>query len=112
MIQKYKKQLLIIGSAIAASIGLRLLGLEIAPIFAVPFLIGALDDFGIAFSNKTLRKFYEQAITPAVTNSDYEGEIKDFGDRLRILSFLHDISISSYSAGTDMSTQSLFDTSE
>lgn len=72
----------------------------------------ALDNFGINFAAKVLRKFYEQAVTPAVTNTDYEGEIKAFGDRLRILSFLHDISISAYTAGTDMVTQPLFDTSE
>ena len=72
----------------------------------------ALNDFGISFSSRVLRKFYEQAITPAVTNSDYEGEIKAFGDRLRILSFLHDISTSDYSAGSDMATQPLFDNSE
>ena len=72
----------------------------------------ALDNFGINFASKVLRKFYETAITPAVTNTDYEGEIKAFGDRLRILSFLHDISTAAYTAGSDMSTQSLFDTSE
>lgn len=42
----------------------------------------------------------------------YEGEIKEFGDRVRILSFLHDIATNTYAAGSDMSTQSLFDTSE
>lgn len=72
----------------------------------------ALNNFGIAFASKVLRKFYEQAVTPAVSNKDYEGEIKAFGDRVRILSFLHDIAQNDYSAGTDMSTQSLFDTSE
>ena len=72
----------------------------------------AINDFGINFASKVLRKFYETAVTPAVVNKDYEGEIKAFGDRLRILSFLHDISISEYTAGTDMSTQPLFDTSE
>jgi hypothetical protein len=72
----------------------------------------ALDNFGINFAESVLRKFYEQAITPAVTNKDYEGKIKAFGDRLRILSFLHDISTAVYTAGTDMGTQSLFDTSE
>ena len=72
----------------------------------------AINDFGISFASRVLRKFYEQSLTPAVTNRDYEGEIKEFGDRLRILSFLHDISTSDYSAGTDMSTQPLFDNSE
>src|SRR3990167_3932490 len=72
----------------------------------------AIDNFGINFAGKVLRKFYETAVTPAITNTDYEGEIKEFGDRLRILSFLHDISTAAYTAGSDMSTQSLFDTSE
>lgn len=73
---------------------------------------GAFNDFGINFATKVLRKYYETALTPALTNKDYEGEIKAFGDRVRILSFLHDILTSDYTAGTDMSTQSLFDTSE
>ena len=72
----------------------------------------ALNDFGISFASRVLRKFYEQAITPAVTNRDYEGQVKAFGDRLRILSFLHDISTATYAAGSDMATQSLYDTSE
>ena len=59
----------------------------------------AIDNFGINFASKVLRKFYETAITPAVTNTEYEGEIKAFGDRLRILSFLHDISTATYTAG-------------
>src|SRR3990167_4449454 len=73
---------------------------------------GAMDDFGINFANRVYRKFYKNAITPAVTNKDYEGEIKEFGDRVRILSFLHDISVSTYTAGSDMSTQALFDTTD
>ncbi|MBI1834112.1 MAG: hypothetical protein HYR90_04805 [Candidatus Andersenbacteria bacterium] len=73
---------------------------------------GAIDDFGINFAGKVLRKYYEQALTPAVTNKDYEGEIKEFGDRVRILSFLHDILTATYTAGSDMATQTLFDTNE
>src|SRR3990167_539102 len=72
----------------------------------------ALNDFGINFHRGVLRKFYENALTPVLTNNQYEGEIKAFGDRLRLLSFLHDIQISDYAAGTDMSVQPLFDTSE
>src|SRR3990167_1990914 len=72
----------------------------------------ALNDFGIKFHRRVLRKFYENAITPVVCNTDYEGEIKDFGDRLRIMSFLHDIQVSDYTQGTDMGTQPLFDNSE
>lgn len=73
---------------------------------------GAIDDFGINFHRKVLRKFYEEAITPVITNNQYEGEIKEFGDRLRLLSFLHDIQTSDYTAGSDMGVQTLFDTSE
>mgnify|MGYP001559816070 CR=1 FL=1 len=73
---------------------------------------GAIDDFGINFSKKVLRKFYESAITPAVVNRNYEGVIKSFGDRIRILSILHDVQLNDYTAGTDMSVQVLFDTSE
>src|SRR3990167_982999 len=73
---------------------------------------GAIDDFGINFHRKVLRKFYENAITPAVVNRNYEGEIKDFGDRIRLLSFLMDIQFSDYTAGTDMGNQALYDTSE
>lgn len=72
----------------------------------------ALNDFGINFASQVLRKYYETALTPALTNKDYEGEIKEFGDRVRILSFLHDILTATYTAGTDMTTQALFDTSE
>lgn len=73
---------------------------------------GAIDDFGINFHRKVLKKFYEEAITPVITNNQYEGEIKEFGDRLRLLSFLHNIQTSDYTAGTDMGVQTLFDTSE
>lgn len=73
---------------------------------------GAIDDFGINFHRQVLKKFYEEAITPVITNNQYEGEIKEFGDRLRLLSFLHDVQTSDYTAGTDMGVQTLFDTSE
>ena len=73
---------------------------------------GAIDDFGVNFHRKVLRKFYENAITPAVVNKNYEAEVKEFGDRIRLLSFLMDIQFSDYTAGTDMSSQALFDTSE
>ena len=72
----------------------------------------AINDFGINFHRSVLRKYYENAVTPAIVNTNYEGEIKEFGDRLRLLSFLHDIQLSDYTAGSDMGVQSLFDTSE
>ena len=36
----------------------------------------ALSNFGEQFAAKTLRRFYAAALTPAITNSNYEGDIK------------------------------------
>ena len=69
----------------------------------------ALANFGEQFALKTLRKFYASAITPTVTNQDYEGEIKKAGDRVNILSFLSDVTLTDYVAGTDMNTESIVD---
>lgn len=68
-----------------------------------------LSNFGEQFAAKTLRKFYQTAVTPMITNTDYEGEIKKAGDRVNILSFLNDIALNDYSAGTDMNTESVVD---
>ncbi len=72
----------------------------------------ALDNFGQQFAVKTLRKFYQTAVTPAITNTDYEGDIKQAGDRVNILSFLGDLTLSDYTAGSDMSTESIYDTND
>jgi hypothetical protein len=72
----------------------------------------SLSNFGEQFAAKTLRKFYQTAITPSITNSDYEGEIKKAGDRVNILSFLSDITLGDYSAGSDMSTESIVDSED
>ena len=101
--QRHWKTLLLVAGSIAATLKTGV---------PMPIFVLAIDDFGINFANRVLRKFYERAVTPAVTNTDYEGEIKEFGDRVRILSFLHDISVSTYTAGTDMTTQALFDTTD
>lgn len=70
----------------------------------------AIDNFGIAFASKTRRRAWQMAVSPSVTNTDYEGEIKAFGDTLRILMFLAaGGSLSDYSAGSDMSTETLYD---
>lgn len=36
------------------------------------------------WSRRLLDRFYEEAIVPNIVNLDYEGEIKQFGDRVRI----------------------------
>ena len=69
----------------------------------------ALTNFGEQFAAKTVRKFYSQAITPVITNDNYEGEIKKAGDRVNILSFLNDITLSDYVTGTDMSSETIVD---
>jgi len=72
----------------------------------------ALDNFGIQFAQKTERRFWQSAVTPMIANTKYEGEIKKAGDTVRILSFLHEITFEDYVAGTDMTTQALFDSQD
>lgn len=69
----------------------------------------SLTNFGQQFANKTVRKFYQTAVTPAITNTNYEGQIRMAGDRLNLLSFLSDITMSDYVAGTDMPVESPVD---
>src|ERR1700751_4304468 len=69
----------------------------------------SLSNFGQQFATKTLRKFYQTAVTPVITNTNYEGDIKQAGDRVNILSFLNDVQLSDYTAGTDMTVESIVD---
>ena len=55
---------------------------------------------------------YQNAVFPAITNSNYEGEIKQAGDRVNLLSFPGDVQLEDYVAGTDMSTFGVFDLEE
>lgn len=71
--------------------------------------MATLSNFGIQFSGAVLRKTYQAAVFSAVTNSDYEGEIKKPGDRVRILSFLNDILLSDYVVGSDMASETIVD---
>lgn len=68
-----------------------------------------LSNFGEQFAAKTLRRFYASAVTPAITNTNYEGDIRKAGDRVNILSFPGDMQLQDYVAGTDMSTDAIFD---
>lgn len=72
----------------------------------------ALSNFGQQFADKTVRRFWASALTPAITNQNYEGDIKKAGDRVNILSFLNDITLSDYVAGTDMGTESPVDAND
>lgn len=70
----------------------------------------AFSNYGEAFAGNVLRKYYSNALTPAFCNTDYEGEIKKIGDRVNVLMFLEDITLTDYAVGTDMATQSPVDT--
>lgn len=71
--------------------------------------MATLSNFGEQFAAKSLLKVRQRAVTPAITNKDYEGEIKKPGDRVNILSFLNDILMSDYVVGTDMNSETIVD---
>jgi len=72
--------------------------------------MASLTSFGIQFASKVLEKTYANAVFDAITNREYEGDIKKPGDRVRILSFLNDLLLSDYVVGTDMSVEAVVDT--
>jgi len=63
-----------------------------------------ITNFGEQFAAKVLGRVYQSAVTPGITNKDYEGEIKKAGDRVNILSFLNSAELGDYVVGTDMVT--------
>ena len=54
------------------------------------------------WSGKLLAKFYQNTMLSEVTNTDYEGELKNQGDTVRIR-LAPSISISDYTAGQSLS---------
>lgn len=71
--------------------------------------MATLSNFGEQFASKVLEKTYQNAVFEAIVNKEYEGEIKQPGDRLNILSFLNSILLSDYVVGTDMSSETIVD---
>ena len=71
-----------------------------------------LTNFGEQFASKVLAKTYSAMVTDAITNREYEGEIKKPGDRVNILSFLNNTLLSDYVVGTDMVSETIVDTEE
>lgn len=65
----------------------------------------------IKFSLKLVKLIYNETIYPLITNTDYEGEIKNEGDRVRIRT-AGKISLSTYTKGLALVTQDLAPTSE
>jgi len=53
------------------------------------------------WSGKLVEKFYKATVLGAIANTDYEGEIKNYGDKVEIRS-RPDITISVYEADTDL----------
>lgn len=68
-----------------------------------------LSFFAEQFAAKVLAKMYQTAVYRAITNTDYEGEIKKAGDRVNILSFLNSGELQDYAVGTDMAVQQMVD---
>lgn len=68
-----------------------------------------LSNFGEQFSSKVLRKMYASSVVDAITNREYEGEIKKPGDRVNILMFLNDVEYGDYTVGTDMTVSQIVD---
>jgi hypothetical protein len=68
-----------------------------------------MTNLGEKFSASVLQPFFEQAVTPAITNSDYEGALSAGGaDRMNILTF-GTVNIVTYAQGTPMSLQNVTD---
>lgn len=65
----------------------------------------------IKFSLKLVNVIYNETIYPLITNTSYEGEIKNEGDRVRVRT-AGKINLSTYTKGMTLVSQSLAPTSE
>lgn len=65
----------------------------------------------IKFSNKLIQKLWNETIYNQITNTNYEGEIKQAGDRVRVRTEA-DIALSDYTKGMTLVTQDLAPTYE
>lgn len=64
--------------------------------------------FPVIFSQKVLKKFRKVAVAHAVTNTDYSGEISNYGDTVRIISE-PDVQVQSYVRGQQLTPTDLVD---
>lgn len=62
----------------------------------------------VIYSKKVQKAFRKASVVDAVTNTDYSGEIANFGDSVKIIKE-PDITITNYERGTALSTQDLTD---
>lgn len=65
----------------------------------------------IKFSLKLVELLYNKTIYPSITNTDYEGEIKDAGDRVRVRTSAK-ITLNDYTKGMTLTKQELNPTYE
>lgn len=64
------------------------------------------SNLGQKYARNTLKKFYEKSVAAEICNTDYEGEIKGGGgDRVKILQFLNNVTLTNYSAGLTMAIE-------
>ncbi len=59
------------------------------------------DNLAEKFASTATLKFFETAVTPKITNDDYEGDIKDKASRLNILTFSESEGLQDYT-GSDL----------
>jgi len=63
-------------------------------------------NLGTKYARNVLKKYYGKAVTPVITNQNYEGDLKAGGaSSLKILSFLNSVTLSNYTSGSNMSTE-------
>ena len=62
----------------------------------------------IIFSRKTQLALRKASVVDAVTNTDYSGEIANFGDSIRIIKE-PTVNVTTYERGTALATQDLTD---
>ena len=62
----------------------------------------------VIYSKKVQKAFRTASVVDAVTNTDYSGEIANFGDSVKIIKE-PDITITTYERGTQLATQDLTD---
>jgi len=64
------------------------------------------DNLAEAFAATAVEKFFETAVTPVITNDEYEGEIKDKASRLNVLTFSESQGLQNYT-GSDLTLGSV-----
>lgn len=62
----------------------------------------------VIYSQKVMKEFRKTSVCEDITNTDYTGEISQFGDSVRIIKE-PEITVSTYERGTTLSTQDLAD---